>query len=64
MGRVVNVVMSYHKAAVTLRYNQELCKAPENSVVLNGNFDLSAIDHIWQLENPHYCYTCRSCTLM
>ena len=46
MGRVVNVVMSYHKAAVTLRYNQELCKAPENSVALNRNFDLSAIDHI------------------
>ena len=31
----------------------------ENSDVLHGNFDLSVIDHIRQLENPHYCYICR-----
>ena len=29
-----------------------------NSDVPNGNFDLSVIKHIRQLENPHYCYTC------
>ena len=36
----------------------------ENSDVLNGNFDLSVIDHIQQLETPHNSYTYRSCTLM
>ena len=35
------------------------CEHP-NSDVLNRNFDLPAIDHIQQL---HYSYTCRSCTL-
>ena len=36
----------------------------ENSDVLNRNFDLSVIDHIPQLDNPLYSYTCRSCTLI
>ena len=36
----------------------------ENRDGLNRNFDLSVIDHIGQLENPHYSYTCRSSTLM
>ena len=32
----------------------------ENSDVLNRNFDLSVIDHIGQLDSPHYSYTCSS----
>ena len=39
------------------------CPTAENSNVLNRNFDLPVIDLIRQLENPHYSYTCRSCTL-
>ena len=35
-----------------------LTSSEVNSNGPNGNFDLSVIDHIWQLENPHYCYTC------
>ena len=41
----------------------------KNSDVLNRNFDLPLIDHIRQLENPHYvevvhlhvCSFCSSC---
>ena len=29
-----------------------------NRDVLNRNFDLSVIDHIGQLENPHYIVGC------
>ena len=41
------------------RSSAKECPTAEKSDVLNRNFDLSAIDYIQQLENPHY-----SCTLM
>ena len=47
-----------------LRSGAKESPTTKNSDVLNRNFDLSVIDHIGQLENPHYSYTCSSCTLM